>query len=121
MILVAISVLYIINVTENPTSEKKVYKTLTSKTLFDTHKTDAFNNLIDQVIIIEGILKEVHFKNDVYTLYINHDDETYHIMCELEKDESYKAEILQTGQTITIKGIVKGHLLDIILLNCVII
>lgn len=121
MVFMTISILFIVNKTENSSIKKKVYKTLTSKTLLNTYKTDAFEDLIDQVIIIEGTLKEVHFKNDAYTLYINHDNETFHIMCELKKDESYKINALKTGQTIMIKGVVKGHLLDIILLSCVII
>lgn len=124
IILIAITsmfLFYLVNKKPKSTLHKEVYKTYTSKTLLTNYKTNAFEDVIDKVIIIEGKLKEIHFQNDLYTLYITHDNETYHIMCELEKNQNIKIKDLHVGQNVAIKGIVKGYLLDIILLHCIII
>ncbi len=121
VMLLVVYIFYVNRKHQESINDKRAYKTLTSELLLDNYKINNLADLIDKVIIVKGILKEVHFKNNVYTLYINHEDETFHIMCELEKKEDIKIEHLKVGQNIVVKGIVKGHLLDIILLNCVII
>ncbi len=100
---------------------EEVYKQFSPKTLINESKTQSFENLIDKVIVVKGTLKEIHFKHNMYTLYINHANSELFVMCELEKDEFNKVKDLKIGNNIVIKGVLKGHLLDIILLHCVII
>lgn len=107
---------YLHNVRELPT-----YKQLTTKRLIHKYDNETLSHLIEKVIEIDGVLKKIHEKDNTYTLYLSHKDNKTYVLCQLQEDEAYKIPHLKIGKKIRVKGILKGHLLDIILLNCIII
>lgn len=98
--------------------------TMSSKELLsylNTEKAEELKPYIDKVIEVSGVLKKVTKLKKKYSLLINNgEDETY-ILCEMQLDENTKIPQLKLNQNITIKGVFKGVLLDIILLNCIIV
>lgn len=72
----------------------------------------------DELIEVSGTLKEVSYLNQKTTIILNTDTIDATIICELNDSEIKKTIGLQKNQEILIKGICKGFLKDLILLNC---
>ncbi len=89
--------------------------------LIAQHQKETFKTLIEKAIEVSGNLKEINFKNNVYTLYLSDSNHETYILCELQDDQADKIANLKIGENIKVKGVLKGHLLDVILLNCIII
>ncbi len=98
--------------------------TISSKELLsylDTEKAEELKPYIDKVIEVSGVLKKVTKLKKRYSLLINNgEDETY-ILCEMQLNENAKIPELKLNQNVTVKGVFKGVLLDIIVLNCIIV
>ena len=112
------------NKTEKDTRLIETEASLTTKELIsyiDNANTDQLKNYIDKAIEVEGMLKELTFKNNRYSLLLTSENTDRLVLCEMQKDETSKAKALEEGTTVKIKGIYKGSLLDAILLNCIFI
>jgi len=105
----------------NNTHQLKTFKQLSSNTLIDEYESQGYENFIEKALEIHGVLKKIHFKNNVYTLYLSHESSESFVLCELQADQNIKVSHLVIGEKLIVKGILKGKLLDIILLNCIII
>jgi len=78
--------------------------------------------LIETVVKIEGTIEDINFLNDRSTIILSDKKyEGFSAICDMQKAQSLKFKDLKLGDTITIKGILKGALKDIILLNCIIV
>lgn len=83
------------------------------------HKDLAINtDLIEQVILIEGIVEDINGLNQRNTVILKGEDTKRFVICDMQKSENLA--LLNVGDTVTIKGILKGTLKDVILLNCII-
>jgi len=51
---------------------------------------------------------------------LSDDNNKTYILCELQGNQSHKLSHLKIGHPVKIKGVFKGHLVDLILLNCII-
>lgn len=87
---------------------------------------NAFNNdekkanklYTGKVIEVAGTIQEINYLNKKTTLILNTDYTDSSIICELNNDETKKLIDIDKNKKILIKGICKGFLKDIILLNC---
>ena len=73
-----------------------------------------------KIIEITGSIKEITFLNDRNTIILNSNSETFGVICDINPNQKEKINQLQKNQKIQIKGICKGFLKDVILLNCTI-
>jgi len=87
----------------------------------DAEGLKKYDRYIEEAINIKGKLKEIKKDKEKHTLILSSKNETVTIICKMQKDQIKKINNLQIGKTITIKGIYKGYLIDMILLNCIII
>jgi len=85
------------------------------------YKQENLNNFIEKAIEIEGEIKEITYKNNKYSLILKGNENRTYIICEMQTDQSNQVLKLKSGENIKLKGILKGFLMDIILLNCIII
>ncbi|MFY9241400.1 MAG: hypothetical protein WAO74_00080 [Polaribacter sp.] len=77
------------------------------------------NNLYaGKIIEVTGTIKEITFLNNRNTIILNSNLETFGVICDLHSDEIEKIKQLKPNQKIRVKGICKGFLKDVILLNC---
>ncbi|MFS4482314.1 OB-fold protein [Hyunsoonleella sp. 2307UL5-6] len=117
-----IGLYYATNTSSNSnTHHLKTYKQLSSHTLLDEYNKETYAKLIEKAIEIDGIIKKIQYKNSIYTLYVSYENGESYVLCELQKDQNDKIAHLKVGDKIAVKGILKGKLLDIVLLNCIII
>lgn len=117
-----IGLYYATNVPSNSnTHHLKTYKQLSSYTLIDEYNKETYAKLIEKAIEIDGIIKKIQYKNSTYTLYVSYEHGENYVLCELQKNQNNEVAHLKVGDKIAVKGILKGKLLDIVLLNCIII
>jgi hypothetical protein len=108
------------------TSEKNLEKMYSEVSLNSNELVGSFiknekesNELyVDKIIEVVGTVKEVSLLNNKYTILLYSEDEKSGIICEIHKSQLEKVKNLMKNQKIKVKGICKGFLKDVILLNC---
>lgn len=71
-----------------------------------------------KIIEVTGIIKEINFLNDRNTVILKSATNNFGIICDINEVEKDKLKLLKINQQIKVKGICKGYLKDVILLNC---
>lgn len=71
-----------------------------------------------KIIEIFGFVKEITFLNNRNTIILNSDSDTFGVICDINPNQKLKIQQLKEHQKIRVKGICKGFLKDVILLNC---
>ncbi len=97
---------------------------LASKTLLDDFENDenlANSKYLEQIIQVSGTISELSVSKGKGIVTLGNKDSFGNIMCHLSAKENEKMTALEKGQSITIKGICTGYLMDVILVKCVII
>lgn len=75
----------------------------------------------DKVVEVFGIIKGTTFVNKTNTIILQSDYNDYSVICDMQVDSLAVFKQLKPGQKVIIKGICKGFLHDVILLNCMFI
>ena len=108
---------------QNDVSENEVFQSLSTAeilALFETDENSASALLVEKTIEVSGIIKEVNYVNDQHTILLRTEHFTRNfVMCDMSPLRSEDALRLKVGDTITLKGVCKGFLLDVIMLNCI--
>ncbi|MFP2995775.1 hypothetical protein ABN763_07680 [Spongiivirga sp. MCCC 1A20706] len=100
----------------------KTERRISSEALLRTKERQFMeSSLVEKAIEVEGVLKEVTFKHDKFSLILEGGYKDKLIICELKNDQSEAIKNLKKGTIVTVKGILKGYLKDAILLQCIII
>ncbi|GAA3642585.1 OB-fold protein [Flavivirga jejuensis] len=75
----------------------------------------------DKVVEVFGIIKGTTFVNKTNTIILQSDYNDYNVICDMQVDSLDVFKQLKPSQKVTIKGVCKGFLHDVILLNCMFI
>ncbi len=74
----------------------------------------------EEILSVKGALVEINTKNDNINFLIKGNTiENHYIICEMNHSFDLRNNDFIPGETIVIKGILKGYLNDAVLLNCV--
>ena len=106
-------------------SDRWVHKAQPENTLQVDQLLDGLSSndshLINDVIAVDGFVAEVNYLNDRATVLLRGSaEEKISVICDMQENQKEQLALLEVGQPITIKGILKGSLNDVILLNCMI-
>ncbi|MFY0603417.1 MAG: hypothetical protein JXQ93_05675 [Flavobacteriaceae bacterium] len=71
-----------------------------------------------KIVEIKGIVKEVSFLNNRNTVILYGEDDAYGVICDFGTNQIKEIQKLSKNDHIKIKGICKGFLKDVIVLNC---
>ena len=71
-----------------------------------------------KIIEISGFVKEITFLNNRNTVLLYTKNKASGVICDVHPSQIEKVKKLKENQKITVKGICKGFLKDVILLNC---
>lgn len=85
------------------------------------NESSVSEEFIEKTIEINGVIDEITFKNNTYTLLLSGGENSKHILCEMRKGQETVLNSYKKNDSITIKGVYKGSLLDAIFLHCIII
>ncbi|SEK50280.1 tRNA_anti-like [Aquimarina amphilecti] len=75
----------------------------------------------DKVVEVVGIVKEITFLNNRNTIVLQGGNKNSGVLCDMQSDQFIKVQQLKKGQKVELKGICKGFLKDVVLLNCMLI
>ncbi len=75
----------------------------------------------EKILEITGVVREVTFINNRNTVILHGNDIDAGVICDMTDDQAARIKQLTKGQTIVVKGICKGFLKDVILINCILI
>lgn len=102
---------------------KTAYKISSEKliNLFILNKDLANAHYVEKTIEIKGVIKEINFINSRYIVSLQGKNDFSNVLCEMHKSQLNQIEKIKLGETIRIKGICKGYLVDVIMLNCIVL
>ncbi|MDG1038827.1 MAG: hypothetical protein P8O89_07785, partial [Polaribacter sp.] len=83
---------------------------------------NAANKLyLEKIIKINGTISELNIEKERGIITLKTRDNFGSVLCHLSEGGMKKMKSLKVGQTITLKGICTGFLMDVILVKCEII
>lgn len=87
--------------------------------MFKSNEQEANATFIEKVIEVEGVVKDISLLNDRHTILLKSENFTQSfVMCDMSPLGNDKINKLTIGDTVVLKGVCKGFLLDVIMLNC---
>ena len=86
-----------------------------------TNETEANTKYLEQVIQVTGTIEDINIVKDKSIIALTSEDTFGSVLCHLDADKDHKIAQLQKGQSIQIKGVCTGFLMDVILVKSVII
>ncbi|EDP95347.1 hypothetical protein KAOT1_09751 [Kordia algicida OT-1] len=124
LVLASLIFLYVyINRSEPDTTQLQTSQVFTSNELLSNleNKGQKLAHFIEKAIEIEGEIKEITFQDGKYSLILKGNSDKTYILCEMQPNQNHHIAELKAGQEVKLKGILKGFLMDVILLHCVIV
>lgn len=85
---------------------------------YNTNEEKSDSLYAGKIIEVTGIVKEITFLNDRNTIILNSNFDAFGVICDINPNQKEKIKHLKENQKIRVKGICKGFLKDVILLNC---
>lgn len=90
------------------------------KTINSPEDLKQFDTYIEKPINVKGVLTDIKKHDEKYILTITSKNKKIASICNMQTNQNDTVKTLQIGEDITVKGIYKGYLIDMILLNCII-
>jgi len=88
-------------------------------TEFNGNLEKANATFIEKVIEVEGVIKEVSYLNNRHTIILKSKSFTQSfVICDMSPKSNDRTNEFVVGNTIVLRGVCKGYLLDVIMLNC---
>lgn len=88
---------------------------------FVIDETTANTKYLDKLIAVNGTISSIKIKDEKGIISLKTDDDFGSILCHLSNETTKNISQLENGQSIQIKGICTGFLMDVILVRCEII
>lgn len=102
---------------------KAVFSLNASKIIsdFSSDEDNANAKYLEKIIEVKGTIKEVKTENGKMILTLGSTEDMESVMCHMINSKEDEFKNLKIGDSIAVKGICTGYLLDVILVKCVII
>lgn len=88
---------------------------------FSSDENTANSNYLDKIILVNGIVSETKIENKIGIITLKTDDDFGSVQCHLSEEATKEISTLKQGETIIVKGICTGYLMDVILVKSEII
>jgi hypothetical protein len=88
---------------------------------FENNETQANAKYLEKIIKVSGEISELDISKETRIIVLKSKNSTSSVMCYLTAEENKKWATLKRGDTISVKGICTGYLLDVVLINCVLV
>ena len=88
--------------------------------MFQDNEKLANDTYTEKLIEVHGVVEEISFLNNRHTILLRGDKFAQNfILCDMAYESKEGKERITKGDTVKLKGVCKGYLLDVIMLNCV--
>lgn len=84
---------------------------------FELNETEANAKYLNKIILVEGVVDNIASGTDGITVYLKQPGSSSGVLCSFGKDVLSQNKI-STGETLKIKGVCGGYLMDVILNKC---
>ena len=94
--------------------------TLTANTIlndFTTNETAANAKYLEKIIAVTGEVSNIKIEKDKGIVTLKTNDDFGSVLCHLSENATKNINSIKEGQTVTIKGICTGYLMDVILVK----
>lgn len=88
---------------------------------FSTDETKANSKFLDKIVLIKGEVSDVKTEKGKGIITLKTDDDFGSVLCHLSEKSTKKMSMIKQGQSVTIKGICTGYLMDVVLVKSEII
>ena len=85
---------------------------------FSTDESKANITYLDKIIQVSGTVSKTEIVKEKGIISLETNDDFGSVICHLSADATKNISSLKEGQTITLKGICTGYLMDVILVKC---
>jgi hypothetical protein len=82
-------------------------------------ESDANELYLGKVLEVQGVLKEIILNDSNLILLLGDSTQMTGVSCYLQKDQKDKYTTLKRGESVKVKGICNGMLLDVVLDKCI--
>jgi len=89
--------------------------------MFHSNESLANTTYVQKTIAVQGVVKEISRINDRYSVLLQSKNDSSHVICDMAPSKIAEVKELKPGQTVRLKGICKGFLMDVIMLNCILV
>nr|WP_298794704.1 hypothetical protein [uncultured Allomuricauda sp.] len=88
--------------------------------IFTTNEELASNSFVEKTIEVKGVIKKINYINNRQTILLKSERFAQSfVICDMMPSTENRIGALNIGDTLAIKGICKGFLFDVIMLNCI--
>lgn len=84
---------------------------------FTADEAKANSKYLEKIVAVSGEIAEIKIEKEKGIITLKTNDDFASILCHLSLDATKKMNSLKVGQTITLKGICTGFLMDVILVK----
>ena len=84
---------------------------------FSTDETEANTKYLDKIVAVKGEISEIKTEKEKGIITLKTNDDFGSVLCHLSEKSTHKINTLKVGQTITVKGICTGYLMDVVLVK----
>ena len=86
---------------------------------FEHDEQKANEKYLDKIIEVSGTVKEVQNEGDDISVVLETEDMMFGVICQLDQLSKHKRTKFEVGETIKLKGICTGKLMDVVMVRCV--
>jgi len=86
---------------------------------YQNDEEKANSRFTDKIIQLKGVISKISTQNDNATVTLMSPNFDATVICSFQSEESLSVLKYKEGGEISLKGICKGYLLDVVLVNCV--
>jgi DNA/RNA endonuclease YhcR with UshA esterase domain len=88
---------------------------------FSTDETTAHAKYLEKIIEVKGVISEIKTEKEKGIITLKTNDDFGSVICHLSAESTTAISTLKEGETVTLKGICTGYLMDVILIKSEII
>lgn len=88
---------------------------------FENDEEKANTKFTDKIIELKGVIAEITTQDNATTITLMSQNFDATVICSLLPEETPNVLEYKKGDEISLKGICKGYLLDVVIVNCIII
>ena len=87
---------------------------------FETDEPTADARFVDKPISVSGIIGVVKSTDSSASVFLIGKDNVASVICQFDRNHKEEVKDLKRGDTVTVKGICTGYLMDVIIVRCVV-
>jgi hypothetical protein len=87
---------------------------------FETNESKANAQYLDRPISVHGVINTLQKTDTSTVVFLNEGNASASVMCLFDEESDKEATKLKRGDSVTIKGICTGYLMDVVMVRCVV-